>query len=117
MINDDNLDKYFFKIDVTQKDIDESIPSNCQKCAIGLALKREYKDKYNVNKYRIFVDNIYYFCDDWLTLWQHELIINKSKSEPITVVFDRQMGRAQTSPYKPKTFSGWLYKIFNIAKF
>ena len=30
-------------IDITQEDIDNGVPSDCNRCAIALALKREYK--------------------------------------------------------------------------
>ena len=31
------------KVEVTQEDIDKGIPSDCQYCAVALALKRKYK--------------------------------------------------------------------------
>ena len=31
------------KVEVTQEDIDKGIPSDCQNCAVALALKRKYK--------------------------------------------------------------------------
>ena len=117
MIIDDNLNKSFFKIDVTSEDIDECSPYNPNFCAIGVAIKRTRSERYAVTTDYIIVEDTKYFCNKWLTLWRHELIKNKYKMKPISIDFNHQQKKASIEPYKPTTFYGWLYKTFKISIF
>ena len=91
------------KVEVTQEDIDKGIPSDCNNCAVALALKRKYK-----------TDNVFVSIpDDYvlLTVNGEELNIRSNHENDILDfidVFDKQYNYTTTEEYydshKPKPF-------------
>ena len=87
------------KVEVTQEDIDKGIPSDCNNCAVALALKRKYK-----------TDNVLVSIpDDYvlLTVNGEDLNIRYNYENDILNfidAFDKQYNYENPKEHKPKPF-------------
>ena len=90
------------KVEVTQEDIDKGIPSDCNNCAVALALKRKYKtDAVSV---RIPADDDYVL----LSVNGEELNIRSNHEEDILYfinVFDKQYNYTTKEEYYSKGYN------------
>ena len=89
--------KVLCKIQVTQSDIDECLPSSSYLCAICNALRKIYKDSNQwvyVNIKSIFVNRVIYDCSNELKLWQNNLIAEKQKVLPFELILDDNTHKA-----------------------
>ena len=87
------------KVEVTQEDIDKGIPSDCNNCAVALALKRKYKTD------NVFVSIPYDYV--LLTVNGEDLNIRYNYENDILNfidAFDKQYNYENPKEHKPKPF-------------